>query len=200
MVESLVGVFGVRLYEEPSYDIVARLNHNVEIRRYQERLAAEVELSGNDKDKLDQAFRLLFNYIAGANHTALSGSSKIEMTAPVQVSINQKITMTVPVEVSENPKTIKMRFYLPKIFNVTNTPTPLDNRVRIVSVPTELVAALRYTGTIDRPTSRQSELISSLDGTQWKPSDAPYWLSYDPPFTIPFLRRNEVAVTVVKTQ
>jgi hypothetical protein len=200
MFESVIGIFGLRLYEEPSYVVMQRLENNIEIRRYPERLAAEVELSANNKDKLDEAFRLLFAYIAGANHNARLGSSKIERTAPVQTDVSEKIAMTVPIEVSENPKTIKMRFYLPAKFNVANTPDPIDKRVRIVSVPVEVVATLRYAGNNDRSDSRQSELIKSLHGTQWRPSGAPYWLSYDPPFTIPFLRRNEVAVTVVETR
>ena len=32
--ESVLGVFGVRLYEEPRYDVIQRVADRVEIRRY----------------------------------------------------------------------------------------------------------------------------------------------------------------------
>ena len=88
--ESLVGIFGIRLYEEPRYEIIARLGDRAEIRSYAPRLAAEVELQGTDKSGTGDAFRLLFAYIAGANQAIEGGSSKIAMTTPVAVRTGRK--------------------------------------------------------------------------------------------------------------
>lgn len=66
-VETMVGVVGIRLYEEPRFDIVGSLKNGIEIRCYGPRLAAEVELGEAGDTRRDEAFGLLFAYIAGAN-------------------------------------------------------------------------------------------------------------------------------------
>jgi len=78
--EALVGVFGIRLYQEPPYDIVDRLDPGLEIRRYAPRLAAEVELPVAGGSGRDEAFRLLFAYIAGANRASASQAARIAIT------------------------------------------------------------------------------------------------------------------------
>jgi hypothetical protein len=195
--ESLVGIFGIRLYEEPNYEIVARLGDRVEIRRYAPRLAAEVVISGDGKAKMDDAFRLLFAYIAGANQAKeKGGGAKISMTVPVEVHRNETLAMTVPVQVSETDNSVRMLFYLPATVSADAAPKPTDGRVRIVTVPGETIATLRFSGSADVSRARQLELIDILKESRWRPTGTPYLLGYDPPFTLPFLRRNEVAVEV----
>ncbi|HUW73874.1 MAG TPA: heme-binding protein [Methyloceanibacter sp.] len=65
--ESVAGVFGIRLYEEPQYKLLDRVGERVEIRRYASRVAAEVTLPNTGKDARGDAFQLLFDYISGAN-------------------------------------------------------------------------------------------------------------------------------------
>jgi DNA gyrase inhibitor GyrI len=72
----------------------------------------------------------------------------------------------------------------------------LDPRVRIVSVPSEKIAILRFSGYGGDYRQRQSELISTLAGSKWRPVGETFMLYYDAPFTLPFLRRNEAAVVV----
>ncbi len=86
VVESVVGVFGIRLYEEPRYDVIERAGNTIEIRRYAPRLAAEVDLASADDAGRSEAFQLLFNYIAGANSAAEAAPDRIAMTTPVEVS------------------------------------------------------------------------------------------------------------------
>jgi hypothetical protein len=198
--ESVIGIFGIRLYEEPRYDIVARLGDGVEIRRYAARLAAQVELSGAGQAKMDDAFRLLFAYIAGANQIKENGGAKIAMTVPVEVRMNEKLAMTVPVQVSETNDAVRMLFYLPAKFSADAVPKPTDGRVRLVTVPGETIATLRYSGSAEDSGARQSELIGILKESQWRPTGTPYLLGYDPPFTLPFLRRNEAAVAVAEAR
>jgi len=89
--ESVLGVFGIRMYEQPSYQIIDRLDHGIEIRHYGSRLAAEVDQPRDGNAGAGKAFRLLFDYVAGANTTADDASTKIAMTAPVVVHAPNKI-------------------------------------------------------------------------------------------------------------
>jgi len=196
--ESVVGVFGIRLYEEPRFDVIDRLGDRVEIRRYGPRLAAQVELPAAGEAGRSEAFQLLFAYIAGANRTPASGSDRIAMTVPVEVHDRERVAMTVPVQTSQANGLVRMRFFLPAKFSLENAPTPVDGRVRLVAAPGETIAILRYSGSgIDRA-QRQAELTAALAPSPWRPSGEPYTLNYDAPFTLPFLRRNEAAVAVGK--
>jgi len=198
--EGVAGIFGIRLYEEPHYDVVARLGDRVEIRRYGPRLAAEVELSSSGQAKMSEAFGLLFSYIAGANHVEKSGSAKIAMTVPVEVRRNENIAMTVPVQVSEASGAVRMLFYLPTNLTADTAPKPTDLRVRLIAVPGETIATLRFSGSAGDSGKRQLELMDILKKSRWNPTGTPYQLSYDAPFTLPFLRRNEAAVAVAAVQ
>ena len=77
---------------------------------------------------------------------------------------------------------------------------PTNNLVRIIKVPAETIATLRYSGSTEGSKSRETELIEALNETQWMPSGKTYLLGYDSPFSLPFLRRNEVAVAVTVKQ
>ncbi|MDP1868892.1 MAG: heme-binding protein [Bradyrhizobium sp.] len=196
--EAILGVFGIRLYEEPRYDVVNRVADGVEIRRYVPRLAAEVELPADGKAGRDDAFRLLFAFIAGANQASGSGNARIAMTTPVEVRDRELLAMTAPVQASVASGRMRMQFFLPVKYGEDSAPKPSDPRVRVVSVPGETIATLRFSGSGADFAQRQSELIGKLAGSAWQPAGAPYSLTYDAPFTIPFLRRNEAAVAVVE--
>jgi hypothetical protein len=199
--EGLIGVFGIRLYEEPRYDVIDRVADRIEIRRYGPRLAVEVELPAVGKSARDEAFRLLFAYIAGNNGAPESGSrARIAMTTPVEIRERERLAMTVPVQATETGGTLRMQFFLPSDYSARTAPKPRDPRVRVVTVPGETIAALRFSGTGSDFAERQSELIGKLEGSQWRATGAPYALNYDAPFTIPFLRRNEAAVAVAENR
>ncbi|WP_322517811.1 heme-binding protein [Rhodopseudomonas palustris] len=192
--ESALGVFGLRLYEQPAYTVLDRPADNIEIRRYAPRVAAEVALDREGDG--GRAFTLLFNYIAGANRNAAGEPERVAMTSPVDVARPEKIAMTAPVQTERSDGAIRMRFFLPAKLTPETAPKPSDDRVKIVSVPEETVATLRFTWTGRDLGVRQQELIAALENSRWQPAGAPYGLFYDAPFTIPFLRRNEAAVTV----
>jgi len=195
VVESVLGAFGLRLYEEPAYAVLDRPADGVEIRRYAPRLAAEVDLErrGNADG---QAFTLLFNYIAGANRGASGEPERVAMTVPVDVAQPERIAMTAPVETATRERMTRMRFYLPARFTPATAPKPTDTRIQIVTVPEQTVATLRFSGTGRDLSDRARQLLDALAATNWQPAGAPYGLFYDAPFTIPWLRRNEAAVNV----
>jgi hypothetical protein len=199
-VEAVLGVFGLRLYEEPRYAVIGPLPGGGEVRRYDARLAAEVRLAGTlGKEGADRAFRLLFAYIAGANRGG-TGEEKIAMTVPVEVTgRGETVAMTAPVETAAAADGTQMRFFLPARFTSDTAPQPSDPRVRLVAVPEETVAVVRFSGTPDEAeiSRRRAALLAALEDSPWRAASDPVVLLYDAPFTLPFVRRNEVAVMVV---
>ena len=195
-VESVFGVFGIRLSEEASYQTISHVGDRIEVRQYAPIMAAEVTIPYGDAEARNKAFRILFGYISADNSTA-SGADRVAMTVPVALDEPRHVAMTVPVQASSDRGT--MRFFLPAKYRPeTPPPKPLDARVQIVSLPAKTVAVLRYSGSGRNSTAKEQDLMKALQGTDWRPQGQPYTLYYDPPFTIPFLRRNEAAVAVAK--
>lgn len=185
-------VFGIRSgYEQLNYTVIDKIG-DAEVRQYPPRLVAEV----NDMKDDSEAFMLLFRYISGQN----SSNENVAMTTPVQVDKeSRKIAMTVPVEKSKSGDNgVRMRFFLPHSFGVDSAPKPNDPRIKIINSPEETFAAITYSGSnSDERFRRESDRLANiLAGTKWKPISAPSFLGYDPPFAIPFLRRNEAIVKV----
>jgi hypothetical protein len=194
--ESVASVFGLRFaYEQPTYAVIQDLSQNVEIRRYAPREAIEATVSGGDRDKTaSEAFTLLFRYITGANR----GEQKIAMTAPVRIAEPTRISMTTPVQTSLSNGQISMRFFLPSAVTKAGAPSPVDPRLHLVQVPEVTVAVIRYSGVATQATRdhQAALLLGVLARSNWRPDGDIFQLNYDPPFTIPFLRRNETGLPV----
>jgi hypothetical protein len=191
---SMVGVRSG--YEAPAYEVVDALEDDLEIRRYGTRLAAQTTVQGEDPDEArGEAFRILAAYIFARNR----GGGDIAMTVPVEVEdAGEEIAMTVPVETASAAGGVSMRFFMPGRFTRETLPPPADERVEIVEVPGETVAVLRFSG-LGRSSSvaaRQTQLLASLSDSGWEATGSSSALFYDPPWTLPFLRRNEVLVRV----
>jgi hypothetical protein len=188
--ESVVSVFGIRApYEQPPYAVVGHLSGGVELRRYEPRVAVETEMTPGDDGA---AFGRLFRYITGAN----GGTAKIAMTVPVQVT-GERIAMSVPVEIGGGKV---MRFFLPRDVVEKGVPAPTDPAVHIATLPAQTMAALRFSGTLtaDARQKHESLLLQDMKDAGRTPAGAPSVLSYDPPFAIPFFRRNEIVVPVAE--
>ena len=191
---SACSAFGIRGgTEEPRHATVERLG-NVEIRRYAPRLAAETTVPGDAYNARGEGFRRLAGYIFGGN----AGRRRIDMTAPVAQSSapGERIAMTAPVAQAQGEGGWVIRFFLPAA--LTDPPAPNDARVRIAPVPEETVAVLRFSGTAtaDAVADRTKALMAALSNSPWHPAGEPVAWFYDPPWTLPPLRRNEVAVPV----
>lgn len=188
-------VFGVRSgYESAPYEVVEQLDTDLEIRRYDARLAAETTAPAGD----NQAFRRLFRYITGANQ----GEREVAMTVPVERNAAAEIAMTVPVERNRDSSNTTLRFFLPASFSTETAPIPSDPGVRIVEVPPQTLAVLRFSGFgFDASVERKmAELLERLETTEWDPQGEPLAYFYDPPWALPFLRRNEVLVGVARSR
>lgn len=183
-------VVGIRSgTEEPAFSVLDRTGL-VEVREYGTRVAAETAVDQAEVAARSEGFSRLAGYIFGRN----AGSAKIAMTAPVAQQPGQTLAMTAPV--AQDGSVI--RFFLPAGVTVASAPRPLDDRVRIVDVPAEVVAVLRFSGSTgpDAVAARKAELMGALPATAWVAAGMPFAWFYDPPWTLPPLRRNEVAVLV----
>ena len=168
-------------YEEPEYSIVKKTDV-YEVRQYKKRTVAEV-IYGEE----DSGFRVLFDYISGANR----GSKEVEMTIPVTQS--KEIDMTVPVTQSMTDGKMSMRFFLPMQYSKQNAPEPNDERVRIIDLPAEYFAVISYSGFASEGNFEEhyTELKAALDKDGMVIKGPPIKATYNSPFTLPFLRRNE---------
>jgi hypothetical protein len=192
-------VVGIRDAPEPASTVIARIGGRagaVEIRRYAPTAAAETTVTGSELYARSIGFQRLFAYITGSN----GARNKIAMTAPVAQAPSEKIAMTAPVAQTEAASGAwTVRFFLPPTVTAATAPQPLDPRVVIVPVPERLMAVLRFSGqaTPDTVRTESRHLDAILAGSAWR-ADGPVvaWF-YDPPWTLPPLRRNEVARPVV---
>lgn len=205
MTETLVGVLagvgglvGIRAgTEEPRYDVVERVGA-VEIRHYGPRLAAEVTASGSEVEARSDGFRKVAGYIFGGN----TARTSIAMTAPVAQSAagSQKIAMTAPVaqQAAGADGQWRVQFFMPAKYAKADLPVPNDPAVRIVEVPAQDYAVLRFSGSANGAAvaTRTRELRAALGPSSWRVTGEPTAWFYDPPWTAPFLRRNEIAAPV----
>jgi hypothetical protein len=195
----VTSIFGFNMStEQPRYDVLERIGDNVEIRQYGPRVAAEtiVDTSKSDNARGD-AFRLIAGYIFGANKTR----EKFAMTSPVEISSpGTEIARTTPVEVNKTDAGSVMRFFMPSKYSIEQLPEPSDPRVKLTQMPSTTVAALRFSGSTgdSAVTTRTGELIRALQPTKWKVAGLATAFFYNPPWTIPFLRTNEVVIPVTK--
>jgi len=196
---AIAATFGINIgVEEPHYDVIERIGGAVEIRQYPKRVAAETTVeTGKSDNPRGEAFRALAGYIFGAN----KARQNIDMTSPVEMSSSGAIiAMTTPVEVKASDKALVMRFFTPAKYSIEELPEPSDPRVKLIEIRPRTVAVLRFsTSTGDAAVSiYMADLLKALQSTTWQVSGAGTVFLYNPPWTLPFLRRNEVAVPVSK--
>ena len=189
-------VFGVRSIDEPNYRLLKTdQDQSVEIRHYDEYLVAETLVDSTYKQAGSIGFRRLFRFISGANTTQQS----IAMTAPVErYETGEKIAMTAPVFRERDQKQWAISFVMPDKFTATTVPQPVDPTVRIKTIPSRRVAVIRFRGRMSAEVAEQytERLRAWCAKHGYRTMSKPRLAGYDPPFTLPALRRNEVHIDV----
>lgn len=187
-------VIGIRTVEMLDYNVIEE-EGNFDIREYQDYWVVRTEVEGGYEESTSEAFGRLFKYISGQNTEQI----KISMTGPVmQQQKSQKIAMTGPVIQKEQENGWTMEFVLPAKFNQTVPPQPLNPQVSIEKVSGYRAAALRYSGNLSEKKVNQKKdaLLALVMRRGLQPKGTPFSAGYDPPWTLPFLKRNEVIVAV----
>lgn len=186
--------------EEPSYTVLSQVE-DFELRRYDEQLVAQTWVSGDQDTASRQGFKILADYIFG-NNTAPSGeSSKISMTAPVTMQsdnlngqASQKIAMTAPVSMQQNDGKWRVQFTMPSQYTMQTLPKPNNPDVKIVQVPAQTYGVIKFSGLAgSKKVAKKTEMLKSWMQTQKLViTGTPELARYNPPWTLPFMRRNEV--------
>jgi len=179
--------------EEPSYDVVETFEGGVEIREYAGYIVAEVTVEGDRRRAQNAAFRPLFNYISGQGRAG----AEIDMTTPVTAQAS--IDMTAPVTseaAGEDRWTVA--FIMPAQWTMETLPEPADARVSLREVPARRLAVIRFSGIMNdnRAARGLAELERVIAEQGLSPVSDPVYASYDPPWTVPWARRNEIMIEI----
>lgn len=190
--------FGIRNTEEAGYAVIDERNQ-IEIREYDELVVVETFVNTDYKEAGTIAFRKLFAYISGENIS----KTKISMTAPVMskegdAPEGDKIPMTSPVLGQRQAKGWRYSFVLPAGYTLENAPLPSNPEVKLVVIPRKKVAVIRYSGSWKEHTMREKseKLVEWIQANGLERLSSPRSARYDPPWTLPFLRRNEIMIDV----
>ena len=190
IVGALVCLLGlsVHAYEQPKYQVIAEYS-DYEIREYEPYLVAETLVDSTFDRSGGAGFRRLASYIFGENTSSADGSVKMNMTAPVA---RQKV----PGDVEERHS---YWFVMEDKYDKETLPLPKDSRVQIREVPRRQMAALRYSGRINEANflRHASRLEKLLEMDDYVSRGEPQAAVYNGPFTLPFMRRNEVLMEIV---
>ena len=170
--------------ETVAYEITGKIGQ-IEFRKYPRMVLATVADDGDDR-----GFNVLFSYITGNNQTR----TKIPMTAPVITS--EKIQMTAPVISDER----SMSFVMPEGKREEDIPVPLDQRVKISTLPPREVAVIQFKGYVSQEdvNTAKVRLLEGLKKAGITGTDQPVLMRYNAPWTPGFLRRNEVGVEITR--
>jgi hypothetical protein len=180
--------------EEAAYTVV-RTDGAFEIRDYAPHVVAETLVEGTLEEAGNTAFDKLFRYISGGNRSR----EKLAMTAPVsQQPKGEKIAMTAPVAQQRVQERWAVSFMMPATYTLETLPAPEDPQVTLRQVPARRIAAVRYSGSWSEKgyLRHKSELESWMRAKGLASAGEPQWARYNSPFSLWFLRRNEILIPV----
>jgi effector-binding domain-containing protein len=181
--------------ETPTYQVIQRVE-KIEAREYAPMIVAETEVAGERSKAINSGFRILADYIFGNNAPGQS----IAMIAPVIQQKGAKIAMTAPVSQTRDGDFWKVRFAMPPSYTLETLPKPNNPAIKIISIPGHRTVAIRFSGFwTDRNLRENLEELEAFIQTQGlKASGDPIYAFYNPPWTLPFFRRNEVLYNLQK--
>jgi len=185
--------FVVAEIETPFYKVIQR-EKSIEIREYVPTILAEVTVAGERGKAINAGFRLLADYIFGNNVP----KKTIAMTAPVGQQRSEKIAMTAPVTQTKNGDAWKVQFTMPSSYTLETLPKPNNPEVKILCKPSCRVAAIKFAGFWSESSLKKhlSLLEAFVHSKGLKIAGEPIYAFYNPPWTLPFLRRNEIIYVI----
>ena len=179
--------------EQPTYGVL-RSSVAIELRAYDATIVAEVSLRGGRREALSEGFGLIAAYIFGANRP----NTTVAMTAPVEQQGARKIAMTAPVGQQSEQDGWVVRFTMPRGWSMDTLPSPDDPRVVLKPLEAKTMLAIRFSGIANDALlgSKTDELRRYAIAHGIETFGEPLLAFYNPPWTLPFFRRNEVLLEV----
>lgn len=179
--------------EQARYQVVDR-NDNTEIREYPSAIVAETEVSGERNEAIGQGFRTIADYIFGNNTSA----EKVAMTAPVTQQRVEELAMTAPMTQQGDGLTWRVRFFMPAGLTIKTLPRPNNPSVKLKELSDKRFAVIRFSGVASQESLKlhTEELNRFVREKHLNALSSPAYAFYNPPWTLPFLRRNEVMVEI----
>jgi hypothetical protein len=180
--------------ERPEYTVEAS-DGAIEIRDYAPMIVAEAVVNGERRAAIREGFRLIAAYIFGANKP----NAKIQMTAPVQQQ-RQTIAMTAPVTQQAEGDAWTVSFVMPKSWTLDTLPAPTDSRVSLKPIPARRYVAITFSGRAGDASIevRTAELRRYAADHKLETKGEPLLAFYNPPWTLPLFRRNEIMLELAK--
>ncbi|MGA7711192.1 MAG: heme-binding protein [Rhizomicrobium sp.] len=165
--------------EEPAFTVVLH-EGDFEVRDYGTLVVAEVTVTGDQKESANKGFRLLAGYIFGGN------------------TQRQSIAMTAPVTQTQREGAWVVRFTMPHTYSLATLPKPNDPSVQLTTLPPSRVAVVRFSGWADQKDfdAKTALLVDFIKSHHLHAMGPPSLSQYDPPWTLWFMRRNEVMIPI----
>lgn len=182
--------------EEPKYTVLEQ-SGAFELRAYESMIVAETTVTGSSDEATRAGFRLIADYIFGNNTSRTGENEEISMTAPVTVEPkSEEISMTAPVNLEQVGQQWRVHFVMPSKYTLATLPKPNNPAVTLRKLPPRNYAVVRFSGfTGDaKKAKKTAELLQWLESKGIKPVGTPELARYNAPWTLPFLRRNEIMV------
>lgn len=175
--------------ETPKYTVITS-DGDIEIRNYPNMIIAEVEIEGSRKEAISEGFYPLADYIFGNNKVA----QDIAMTAPVEQRLSCTIAMTKPVEQQGDGLTWRINFIMPAEYNMKSLPKPNNDNINLRAVKPKKFVAIRFAGrnSDENIAEHETKLKKYIETHQIITIGLVKYAFYNPPWMLPFLRRNEV--------
>lgn len=166
---------------------------NIEIRNYPAMIIAEVEVSGERDDAVSKGFRLLAGYIFGDNTT----QNKMASNSPV-IQESTKIAMTAPVTQISDKGGWKVRFVMPSSYTMETLPKPNNSVVKLIPTGSKRYVVIRFSGTSSESNLKThlQRLLDFVKVKKIKTISEPIYAFFNPPWTLPILRRNEIMIEI----
>ncbi|MGK0440340.1 MAG: hypothetical protein ACJA0N_000126 [Pseudohongiellaceae bacterium] len=182
--------------DEPKYAVIEKFE-NFELRAYNSMIVAETKVSGSLDEASSAGFKVIADYIFGNNTLRTGDSEKVRMTTPVTIAPqSKKISMTAPVSIKQTEGQWLMHFVMPDEYTLDTLPTPNNPAVSLRKVPVRKYAVIRFSGFAGETkiAKKTTELMTWLKSKEITPIGEPEIARYNPPWTLPFFRRNEIMV------
>ena len=179
--------------ETPSYKVI-QSKGKIEIREFDPMVIAEVQLVGRRKDAISSGFKLLADYIFGNNIS----QENIDTTATIQRPASEKIAMTAPVQQQLANNSWLVSFVMPSEYNLEDLPKPKNIEVKLKNVPVKRFVTIQFSGTSsdENLAKHKKLLVEFIETNSISVTGTPKYAFYNPPWTLPLMRRNEVMFEV----